>query len=385
MKKFTNIFAWIVPALLFIFVSASPVSAIFLKSGENLVLPKSQKITEAAAISGSLLTIDSDIDGDLYCVGRDVVVNGNIKGDISCASQSLKINGSVDGNIRAVAQNIEINGIVTRNVTVGSQRLVLGSKSQIKRDVFFGVQNVELGGIMGRDLLGAGETITVTGSLLRNATVTSSNLSVAETSKIGGNLDYYMEKTGTATFEKNNIKGEVKRYDIETPSKPEVEKQAVRDFGKVLVFKTIFSILSFILLGLALVYLDRKNTEKRMMLVINRPVAMLFIGLATLITAPIALIILMMTVVGIPFAFVSFFVYLVALMTASLYSSIAYGKLFSEKVLKHKNASLYWQTAQGVLLLGLVTCVPLIGWGIAFVSFCLGIGAFLISLSPEKK
>jgi cytoskeletal protein CcmA (bactofilin family) len=385
MKIFTKLFAWSLPAFLFVFLSISPASAVFFQSGDTLILPKDKKIDEAVFVSGSSLTINSDINGDLYCAGRDVVINGNVKGDIACVGQSLKVNGNVDGDIRAAAMTIEIAGQVTRNITVASQSLVLGPKSQVKGDIFFGVQNVSLGGSMGRDLLGAGETVNITGSLLRNATVTGTNLSVIETGKIGGNLDYYMEKTATASIDKKNIKGTVVRHDIETPTKPEMKKEMSKVTGMALVLKTIFGILSFAILGLALIYFDRKNTEKRIAQIINKPVVSGLIGFAVLITAPIAFIILMFTMVGMPLAFVALFVYIVALIVASLYPSAIYGKLVLEKLFKKTKTSLYWQMFLGVILFGLISSLPVIGWAFAFISFCMGLGAFLVSLSPEKK
>ena len=380
-----RLFALFIPAFLITFLVASPANAFFAQSGDTLVLSADKKIDEAAFVSGKSLTINSNINGDLYCAGQDIVINGDVKGDIACIGQSIKINGSVDGDVRAAAMNIEVTGTVTRNVTAMSQSLVFGPKSNIKGDVFFGVQNINLGGTMGRDIAGAGETITVTGSLLRNATVTGTNLSVVETGKIGGNLDYYMEKTATASIGAKNIKGTVVRHDIETPSRPEMEKKVVSITKKALFVKTIVSILSFIVLGLALVYFDRKNTEKRISLIISKPLAAGLLGLAILITSPIVFIILMVTIVGMPFAFVSMFVYIIALITASLYTSAILGKFFMEKILQRKESPLYGQIALGVLLLGVISCIPVIGWFVAFIAFCLGLGAYAISLLPEKK
>ena len=295
------------------------------------------------------------------------------------------MNGTVDGNIRAAGQTIEVAGQVSRNITVASQSLILDPKSIIKGDVFFGVQNVELNGAMNRDLAGAGETITVAGSLLRNATVTASNLSVIETGKIGGNLDYYLEKTATASINVKNIKGTVVRHDIQTPQKMEVEKKVTKVTGIALATKIIFGIISFMLLGLALVYFNRENTERRIALIRQKPLVLALIGFAVLIVAPIFFIILFITIIGIPFAFVALLVYIAALITASLYPSALYGKLFVEKIFQKTNVSIAWHMVIGVIILGLLSIIPIIGWIIAFISFCLGLGAFVASLSPEKK
>jgi len=93
MKKLSQLFAWIIPAFLFISLALSPSSAFFAQSGESLVLPKDKKIDEAAFLAGSSLTINPDINGDLFCAGADIIINGNVKGDIICAGQSIKING----------------------------------------------------------------------------------------------------------------------------------------------------------------------------------------------------------------------------------------------------------------------------------------------------
>jgi cytoskeletal protein CcmA (bactofilin family) len=383
MKKLMKLFGWFIPAFLFIFLSLSPALAFFVKSGDSVVLPKETKIDEAAFVGGTSITINADINGDLYCAGRDVIINGNIKGDIACAGQSLKINGNVDGNIRAAGMNIEVGGIVTRNLTVASQSLTLGPKSNIKGDVFFGVQNVELGGLMGRDLAGAGQTINITGSLLRNALVTGKTLSVIETGKIGGNLDYYMEKTATASVEKKNIKGTITRHEIQTPDKQAMKKDFVVASRSAMVMKTIFCIISFALLGLVLVYFDRKNTEKRIAQIVAKPFVSGLIGLAVLIVAPFALFILMITIVGLPLAFLVLFVYIIALMTASLYPSAIYGKLTLEKIFKKQNTSLFWQMVLGVLILGILSAIPVVGWIFAFISFCMGLGAIFVSLLPQ--
>ncbi|HSV95214.1 MAG TPA: polymer-forming cytoskeletal protein [Spirochaetia bacterium] len=386
MKKFINFFAATLPALLFIYVSVSPVSAFLFQSGDNLVLPKEKIINEMVVIAGQSLTIDANINGDLLCAGRDIIVNGTVKGDILCVGQNIKVNGPVDGNVRVAGQSIEVTNQISRNLMTASQSLVLGPKSNIKGDIMFGVQSVQLGGMMGRDLAGAGESIKITGSLLRNATITGTNISVLETAKVGGNFDYYLEETSKVSVDQKNVKGTITRHDIKTSSKPEMKKEdMVRFAGEAMVYKTIYGILSFAVLGLFLIYLDRKNTEKRIAQISAKPLVSGLIGFAVLITAPIALIIVMITLIGMPLAMISLFVYIIALFIASLYPSAIYGKLVLEKVFQKKNSNLYAQMLLGVTLLGLVSIIPVVGWMIAFASFCMGLGAFLLSLSPEKK
>lgn len=384
MKNISKLISLSISAFLFVFLSVTPAKAVNIQTGDNLTLPAGKIIDEAALVSGSTVTIDSDINGDLYCAGREVIINGDIKGDIACFAQTIKINGLVDGNIRVGAQTIEITGQVNRNLTVAAQTLTLAPKSNVKGDIFFGVQKVELGGLMGRDLAGAGETISITGSLLRNASVTGSTLSVIETGKIGGNLDYYMEKTATASIEKKNINGTVVRHDIETPQKPTREEVA-KTTKNALVSKSIFGILSFSLIGFVLLYFDKKNTQKRLTAITQKPFATGLIGLAVLIVYPVFFVILMVTVIGIPLAFISLMVYLIALITASLYASMIYGQFLVERLYQKPDISPYWQMIIGVVLVGLLVNIPVVGWIISLISLCLGLGGYLLSFAPEKS
>jgi hypothetical protein len=164
-----------------------------------------------------------------------------------------------------------------------------------------------------------------------------------------------------------------------------VERRVVEATGKALLIKKLIGILSFIVLGLALVYFDRKNVEKRIALISNKPFIMGLIGFAILISAPFAFLLLLVTVIGMPLAFVAMPIYIAAAIVASLYPSTIYGKLFLEKLLQRKNTSPYMQISLGVILLGAISLIPVIGWVIAFASFCLGLGAIFTSLSPEKK
>jgi cytoskeletal protein CcmA (bactofilin family) len=384
MRKLTKLFAVFIPAFILLLASAAPVNAVFMKSGTNLVFQEDEKISETAFISGSSITINSDIDGDLLCAGQSVVINGNIKGDILCVAQNIKINGSVDGNVRSVAQTIEVFGKVTRNLMTASQKLVLGPKSSVGGDVIFGVQNVDFNGQIGRDLTGAGDSITISGSLLRNATITGTNISLADTGKIGGNIDYYIAKESTASIAQKNVKGSITKYDIEPKTKPVSEKK-IADVSKVgLAAKIVFGIISSIILGLTIVYFDSKGTKKRVEQIMSRPFVSGLIGLTALIIAPIVFFILMFTIVGVPVAFVFILFYILTLITSSLYTSVVFGKVVMTKLF-HKKGTLNTQIALGITLLGLVSSIPVIGWTIAFFSFCVGLGASLITMVPKSN
>jgi len=384
MKKLTNFIASLLPAFVLLFTLSSPVSAVRFETGDTINLPKEKKVVETVFVGGNTLNIASDIDGDLLCAGKDVVIDGNIKGDVLCAGQNITINGNVDGNIRTLGQYIYVNGLVTRNVYVAGQQLSVNKTSSIKGDVFFGGQKIDVIGSLGRDLAAAGESILISGPLGRDAIVNVANLNITDTAKIGGKLDYYMEKESIATFSSKNIKGQISRHDIVREDKTQMVEKSKEISTQAMAAKKIFSIISYLVLGVCLVIFNRSRFITRMGIITQKPWISLFVGFATFIVLPLAFILVLITIIGIPTAFVLITLYSIALMTSSIYASGVIGKIFCEAVFKNKQCSLIWQVVAGILLLGVVSALPVAGGLVLFFAFCIGMGAFVISYLPEK-
>lgn len=382
MKKTNRLFAPLFSVVLFLLFFSTPTQAVLMNSGDIVNLPKDKKISETAFIAGSDITIDADVDGDLFCAGRNITVNGNIKGDVICAGQLIKINGIVDGNVRTAAQTVEINGLVTRNVLSFSQSLTLAKFSSVKGDIFFGVQNVDLRGTLGRDIGGAAEQINISGSLLRNALVTASKIAIIDPAKVGGNFEYYMDNTGTASVNQKNIKGEIIKHEIVRKEIPQKEVKRVSQVG--MAMGKIFWLITTLVLGFTLLYFLKSGVAGRIKAIADRPVITGLIGLAVLILTPLVFVLLLVTVIGVPVAFVLLLEYIVSLIIASVFPIILLGQWLIKSLAKKKSESLAWSLMAGTVAVWLLMFIPVIGGLTGFVLLCLGLGATFLSFLPEK-
>lgn len=381
MNKFVRLFSLFF-AFIFLLLISSPVQAVQFKSGTNLNLPKGENLDESLFISGEQIIIDSDITGDLFCAGQSITINGSIKGDVLCVVQDIKINGLVDGNVRVAGQTVEVSGTVNRNLNALAQTLTLKKLAAVKGDIFFGVQSVDLSGTAGRDLAGAGETVTVSGSLFRNATVNAANLNISDTARIRGDLDYYIEKDRAASISSQSVVGQVRRHDLVYEDKSAPEKSESLS-PMSLLSKVIFGALAFFIIASVLIYFDKSRTEKVINRIQEKPVLSGFIGLAVFVTFPLVFILLIMTLLGIPLAFVTLFVYFVALIVASVYTSIVIGWNFL-KLVNKKTPTPFLSALAGTFTLGLIASIPVLGWLIALIAFFTGLGALFTSFLPEK-
>ncbi len=378
MKKLFSLFLFV-----FCFLLASPAQAVFFSSGENLSFPKTQKFNESVFLAGKSLTIDSDIVGDLICAGQDITINSKVTGDVICAGQNIEINGPVEGNVRLASQNIDLNGSVARNITVASQNLLISKTSNIRGDVFYGVQNVDINGIMGRDLAGGSESITITGSLLRNAKIATQKITIADSAKLGGDLEYYIEKTGASSINEKSIKGKVTRHEVVMQQKEQFKKDLQKITPIALLFKILFSIASSYLLVLVLLYFTPNRTNLIVKNIKNHPLKSALVGFAVLVTGPIAVVLSFLTVIGAAVGVVVSLFYILSLILAFNYVALRLGQFLSTKY-SSLSSSVYLSALAGCSLLVLIVHLPFIGMVLGFIIFLIGLGASLSSYLPEK-
>jgi len=381
MKYFNRVLVFVFTLIVVLFSSPIPTHALYIENGNSVIIPQNKKIDESALIAGSDLIIDADINGDLFCAGQNITVNGKIKGDVLCAGQVITINGLVDGNVRVVGQTVEINGNVNRNIISLSQSLRVAKFSLVKGDVFFGVQNVGFEGSLGRDLLGAAEELTISGSLLRNAKVTASKINLIDSAKIGGDFEYYTDNLGTSSISAKNVKGNILKHEIERKEISKNDVNKVSFLGNI--FSKVFWIISTLLLGFALIYFLKPGLVSRVGIISHSPFVTGLVGLAVLILTPIVFFLLLVTFIGAPFAFVLLLEYIVSVMLASVYPSIVFGKWILRDLFKKKTEGFYRPLITGTVSLGLIMAIPFIGFITGFILLCLGLGATFLSYLPH--
>lgn len=364
------------------FMLAAPVSAVYFGSGDNLYLSPDKKFTETVFVSGSKIVIDSDINGDLFCAGRDITINGKITGDIFCAGQSLKINAPVDGNVRIAGQTITLDTSVTKNVLAAGQDISLTGKSSVKGDAFAAGQSIVVSGPVSRDVGLVGANVTLESIVGRDAHLAGGHLTVTPNAKVGGNLNYYVDDTSVTDFADGVIAGESTKHltHFNSGTKSVDVKKAQQEISGGI---QVYSILAAILLGLVLLYIQKSFTLKAAKTISSKPLISFLIGLAVLIVTPFVFLFLLITLFGVPLAFVVLFLYIIGLITASVYSSLAFGRWLL--TLTKIGGSDYLAMLLGIIAVRLLGYIPGLGFFVGSIIFCLGLGSFFTNFLPAQN
>ena len=321
----------------------------------NVTLEKGDNRTGTYYVAGQTVTVDGNVEGDVICGAQTVVINGAVGGDVICAGQTITVNGTVGGSVRSVGQVVTINGTVGRNITAGAQNFSLGDKSNVSGEAAV-----------------AAQTLVLSGPIARAAYLAGQEMNLKST--IGGDLNYTSEKT--PALDKSKVQGQVVRHDW--PIRANAEPTPAQRLASLLFW------LAAGLAGAALMIL----TAPRLVRSVNdemlqRWQASLGWGALALLAIPFLLIMLALTVVGLPAAGVLFALWILTLFTSGLFAGIAVGRILREQgALNRQN--MLMAAIIGVPILVVLNWLPVIGGLASFAASAWTLGGMILSANKPE-
>lgn len=320
----------------------------------DVVLLRDKIVNEDYFAAGDSVLIEGTVNGDAYVAGGNVVVDGTINGDLLTAGGNLDIRGTVTGNIRAAGGNINVSSNVGRNATLVGGNLNISSDANIAEN-----------------LVSVGGQLTINSDVGSNVNAAVGQLNLASNASINGKLNYISNNRANISQEAT-VSGQITRN---FPEDRQIAERGRDDFGNVLNFFRFANFILAAIIGLLLlaflpVYFD--NTAN---LILRRPWINLGIGLLTVVISPIIFILLLITVIGIPVAFVLAFILMTLLCLAKIFVAFAIGQILLKLILNSTNK--IWAFVLGLIIYFLLTAVPIFGWIISILAALIGLGAIL--------
>lgn len=358
------------------------VLAFEVKTGNSVFVPSEQVIEGNLYAGASTLTIDGTINGDVICAAQSVTVNGKVAGDVICGAQTVIINGEIGGSVRAVGNTINLNGPIARNVQALGASISLGTGATVGWDMFLAGAIGEIRGKIGGDLHGGVASIIIAGEVNKNVRLRLDNnaknppkemifangdkpVTITETAVIGGDV-IYSAREDAAIAEGASITGEITRNEPKAADK--------RDFT---IFKTWGKLISFfaaLVVGLVLISLWRQPTKDLTERMLKRITPAIGWGAVIMFIGPIIVILLLITLIGIPLALIMFALWLIALYLSKILVGIVIGRSLIEKLWPKKKNSLIWAMLIGVAIVSLICWLPFIGWILCLIALWWGLG-----------
>ena len=345
------------------------------KKEPNFSLPAGKTINDTLMIGGDVASIDGDVNGNVIFGGRHLTIRGHVTGDVICGTQSTEIEGTVDGNVIAGTQWLSVSGKVGGSVYSWSQQFRMMGNSVVGGDLLTFAADTEVGGEVGRDLMTFASNAFLTGKTGHNVIVRGDNLTVASGAKIGGDLTAYLRHPSRAKIESAaSVAGKTSIQQVEQGSGNNDRYTTGRFY-----FWQLIQLLGALIVGALLMamYPGFYGGAKQAVGFTWKPLLRnLGIGFGVLIAAPVAMVLVCITLVGIPVSILTLMVYLAGLYFAKIFL----GEMIGEALLQKPSQNT--QEALLALLVGLavyfvaVNLPFAVGPTLHFVALCVGLGAF---------
>jgi cytoskeletal protein CcmA (bactofilin family) len=272
-------------------------------------------------VAGGNIIVNNIVNGDVVVAGGTVELtsNASVKGSILVAGGQVVINAPVEGNITVRGGDVTINSEVKGKVSVtASQKLTIGSRANIAGDVSY---------------------------------ISPNEAQIDSGAVISGNLAY-------------------------TPMPVRNKGVGKAGIAAALTFLWLGKMIALAVCALVIFYFFRKETNQVAESALQNFPKQLLRGFIFLFLVPIAVVILMITLIGLPLAFIVLFAYLSLLILAGVYSGVVFGGVLYKLIERKLKATITWENiVVGIVALSLIAVIPFIGWLIALIFFLVALGS----------
>lgn len=338
-------------------------------------------------VAGGSVRLDKPVPGDLFAAGGNVDVDAPVGGDAVLMGGNLRVTAKVEQDLYAGGGRVILDAPIGHNLRVGGGQVDVGPLAEVGGNVSVGGGQVTLRGPVKGTLHVAGGRVLIDGPVAGDVVATAGHLSLGPNARLAGALRY-RSKDELERDPAAQVAGAVERLAL--PGRGETRAQEhgwgregdERSLGSG-GFWTLGLMVIAAVLVLALPVSSRRVADALQ----AWPGWSLLWGFVALVCIPVATLILLITIVGIPLALLTLLLYGVLLLLGYVSSGVALGQWALSRLRPAASARTGWRAASAVVAvaaLALLGRVPFVGGLIAFMAVLAGIGAIALMFWPRK-
>jgi hypothetical protein len=347
------------------------------RHGQFVTVAANETVDDTLLATGNTVRVEGVVNGDLLAFGQTVEVRGTVKGDVVTGAKRVVVTGTVEGRIYNFSQSLDLEGQLGHSLYGFAQSLRVDDRSHVGEGVVVAAGEVSLEGDVKRsvDIMGSGNA-DVSGSVGRDLTMFGGrSLTLTDTARVGGNLSARVRELkdvhiadGATIAGKRDIQLQVRQSPYSHPR---------------FYFHQAIWFASAMLVGwLGLVFFPgffRATTQA-----VGSGWTSLGLGIGVLAGAPVAMIVIAVTLVGFPISLMLLVVYLTALYLAKIWVGAFLGWLLLKPAGGTKGDWVLGLLV-GLLIITIVGYIPYLGGLVRLGVVCLGLGAFAAQLYRASR
>ena len=326
--------------------------------------------------AGEHVSVNAEVAGDVVAFGREVSVDESVKGDVLAAGRDVIVEASVDGDVRVAGADVDQRGSVGGDLMAAGRNVKLNANSRIGGRAWLAGAHIEIDGSIAKELDAAGRRIEISGEIGGDATLHGSDIDIGPTAVIKGNL-MYRGPNEAEIHPDAQILGDVTFISSDMTERMTGTAHSLTGGSSIVILLglMVLGAVQVLLLPTVTLGAARRVSDKP-----RRVLGMLGLGLGLLIATPLAIVLLMITVIGIPLAIVFLAILVVALLTGFLVSAVALGQQAMHLLKRTSDATPGGRillVVIGLVALALIGFIPLLGTLITIAALAFGLGALI--------
>jgi cytoskeletal protein CcmA (bactofilin family) len=383
--------------LLFAFASVSASATLAqLESGEDVLISK--KVRHDLYVAGGTVSVNAAIEGDLTVAGGTITVTDTIAQDFLGAGSNVVLNGYVGDDVRCAGGTIRLSNIVAGDVIITGGTITIDERAIINGDLLVSGGRVTVDGEVKGSIKSASGELTLNGKVQReidcrggkvviDGTVVGNSILAANTIEIGSQAHFsrdvtYWNNEGSLAFG-NSLDGGQATFD--SSLEPDSGKWHFLGFASLLIL--LWYLGTALIMIILIHYFFGGTFKKAADSVKNSSLKSLGLGFLFVVGIPIAIVVTVMTVVGIPIGVLG----LIAYVTILLLGTVIVALLAAHWI----NNTYYhsaWKTGRVVLVafsififLKLFSLTPFVGPLIMALLACMAFGGILLNVKWKRN
>jgi len=337
-----------------------------VRSGDAVSVTANQTVEGNYYGVGGTVSLSGSITGDAILVGGNITINGKVAEDVFALGGTVNISASTADDVRIIGGDVTISGPVGGSLIILGGRVTVLSSATITGDVLVYGGDVTIDGTVTGSILGTVERLRINGQVDKGVTVTTSYLTLGEQAKV----------TGDVTYTSDN---ELTRAAGTTVSGAIVKNAVMQDTNQKTAFRAeLITFLISLFATLSLYLIARKRVEVFGSESTKRYHFKLLIGFAVLFLVPIAVVILLVSVLGIFVGLIGLFAFCALFLLTLPLMSIVLGSIIAEIVTKKRQISVPWIIV-GTVLIHALLLVPIVGFVGISLLFLVTLGNVIIT------
>jgi cytoskeletal protein CcmA (bactofilin family) len=327
-------------------------------------------------VAGDSVSVSEAVTGDLIAAGGDLSVSSSVGGDLVIAGGNINLTGPVSEGLYAAGGSIAVDADIARNARVAGGSVSLGPGSHVAGNATLAGGRITVRGPIDGYLQAGGGRIYLDGRVGGDVELAGDRIELGPNARIEGRLRYD-SRQDIQQAAGAEVQGGIERVKGIASAHGDFDRPDGR--GHLGIVWSLGLVLAAALLaGVWPTFADRIGS-----VLPQRFAWSVLVGFIALVCTPVLVILLLVTVIGIPLALTALAAYGLLLLAGYITSGVGVGTFALHRWKDERATSTAWRVgaaALGMLLVVVVGRLPWLGWLVVLVALLFGMGALLMQL-----